>query len=97
MATSLEELEKRLTQVEQELADWRRFAAIDPVTRGAGLWKQAEIAQRLMHAGWSRTLEQMQLSGEPVGAEVVQQMMTNNGIQPEQNEFSRSLIEMREE
>ena len=40
---------------------------------------------------------EMGIQGEPVGAEKVQEMIAACGVKPEDNVFSRGIIEMREE
>lgn len=42
-------------------------------------------------------MREMGVSGEPVGAEKLQEMMIAEGVNPEDNQFSRGIIEMREE
>jgi hypothetical protein len=101
MAATLEELEKRLAQVEQEVARLRQLvvsppAEETPAERGARLWREADVCQVQMAAGWLRAMEQMGVRGEPIGAEKVQEIIAAGGIKPEDNEFSRGIIEMRE-
>lgn len=102
MATTLDELERRLAKVEQEVARWRHLmehAPIEetPAARGARLLREAALHQAQMAADWARVMKEMGLSGEPLGAEKVQEMIAACGIKPEDNEFSRGIIEMREE
>lgn len=100
MAATLEDLEKRLTAVEQELALWRLANSANaetPAERGARLWEQSRLGQAQWAAGMAKVMEELGISGEPIGAEKVQEMMAACGIKPEDNEFSRGIIEMREE
>jgi len=97
MAATLEELEKRLIMIEQELACWRQLIGTSPAERGAWLLRAAGQQQAQITAGWAAALEQMGVCGQPIGAEKVQEMMTAGGVRPEDNEFSRGIIEMREE
>jgi hypothetical protein len=39
----------------------------------------------------------MGITGEPIGAELVQEMMRACGMQPDDNAFSQGIIAMREE
>jgi hypothetical protein len=39
----------------------------------------------------------MGVAGEPIAAERLQELIAAQGVQPEANEFSRALVEMREE
>jgi hypothetical protein len=102
MAVTLSELERRLTQVELEIARLRQLMEKVPheeipVERGARLLREAKLYQAEIAAGWAKAMEQMGIKGEPIGAEKVQAMIAACGIKPEDNEFSRSIIEMREE
>jgi len=102
MAVTLSEPEKRLTQVEQEIARLRQLVEKvpheeTPAERGARLLREAKLHQAEIAAGWAKAMEQMGIKGEPIGAEKVQEMIAAGGIKPEDNEFSRSIIEMREE
>ena len=125
MAMTLSELEKRLTQVEQEIVHLRqlveqvakllpgvkpfsqevhsiqqannRLDSETPAERGARLLREASLYQAEIATGWAKAMEQMGIKGEPIGAEKVQEMIAACGIKPEDNEFSRGIIEMREE
>jgi hypothetical protein len=44
-----------------------------------------------------KTFKEMGIDKEPIGAEKVQEMMLACGVRPEDNLFSRGIIEMREE
>ena len=102
MATTLEELERRLAALEQEVADLKQQQAVargleTPAERGARALRNAKLAQPAMAAAWAAALKEMGIEGEPIGAEKVQQMIAACGFKPEDNEFSRGIIEMREE
>jgi hypothetical protein len=45
----------------------------------------------------TKSFEQMNIRGEPIGAESVQAMIAACGARPEDKAFSRGIIEMREE
>ena len=97
MAATLEELEKRLTIIEEELALRRQPTVETPAQRGARLLRTAKPEQARMSATMAKVLADLGISGEPIGAEKLQQMMLADGINPEENQFSRGIIEMREE
>lgn len=102
MATTLEELEKRLAAVEQELARLKRqvplvVVAETPAERGARLLRGDPPAPGQAAAAWAVAMKEMGIQGEPISAEKLQQMIADYGIKPEDNEFSRGIIEMREE
>ena len=44
-----------------------------------------------------KAVEKMEITGEPIGAEKVQEMLAAEGVKPEENSFSRGIIKMREE
>jgi cell division septum initiation protein DivIVA len=102
MAVTVEALEKRLVALEQEVTGLRRqvedlATQAASAQRGADLLREARRGQAEVAAGWAKALEQMGISGEPVGHEKLMQMMLECGINPEDNEFSREIIAMREE
>jgi anti-sigma factor RsiW len=101
MAATVKELEKRLAQLEHEVARLRELVEppVDetPAQRGARLLRQAKASQPAISAAIAKAFEEMGITGEPIGAEKVQEMMLAEGIRPEDNEFSRGIIEMREE
>jgi hypothetical protein len=45
----------------------------------------------------TKSSEGMNIRGEPIGAESVQAMIAASGVRPEDNAFSRGIVEMREE
>jgi hypothetical protein len=99
MAT-LEELEQRLAAVEGELALLGRFVfgppdGETPAERCQWLLRQARLVQPSLAEGWTRALREMGVEGEPVGVEKLRQMFLDSGIDPEANEFSRRIQEMR--
>lgn len=97
MAVTLEELDQRLTIIEEELALRRALTVETPAQRGARLLRRAKLEQPRMSATMAKVLADLGISGEPVGAEKLQEMMLADGVNPEENEFSRGIIEMREE
>ena len=48
-------------------------------------------------AGWKKFMKQLGIKGKPIGAKKLQERMLQEGFDPESNEFSRGIIEMREE
>jgi hypothetical protein len=96
MATTLEEMEKRLARLEEEVAFLRQSilrpqVEETPAERGARLIREAALSQPQTAAAWAKAMEQMGISGEPVGAERLQEMMTASGIKPEDNILSREI------
>ena len=102
MATTLEELEKRMDAMEQELVRLRQSASgppLDetPAQRGARLLEQGRRNKPQLRAQMAKVLEEMGIKGEPVPPEKLREMMMRDGVRPEDNLFSRGIIEMREE
>jgi hypothetical protein len=48
-------------------------------------------------AGSERFLKQLGITGKPIGAKALREKLLKEGFDPESNEFSRGIIEMREE
>jgi len=72
-------------------------ASETPAERGARMLREARENHQAMVAGWERAMKEMGITGEPVGAEKLQEMMLECGIDPNDNEFSRGIIAMRGE
>lgn len=75
----------------------RRLVEETAAERGARLLREASLAQAQMAAGWARFMQMLGIQEEPIGAEKLQEMMRARGMNPDDNEFSRGIIEMREE
>jgi len=102
MATTVAELEKRVGALEREVSRLRQLVDTPPTEEtpaeaGARMLREAEESQADFAAGWARAMEEMGIRGEPIGAEALQARMIASGIKPEDNAFSRGIIEMREE
>ena len=102
MALTLEDMEKRLEKLEEEVARLRQVLSLfevveTPADRGARLIRMAALSQPQVAAAWAKAMEAMGISGEPVGAEKLQEMMAACGIKPEDNALSAEIITMREE
>jgi hypothetical protein len=102
MATSLEALEQRLAAVERELARLRDLVegpavAATPLERGVRLMRKSRRSQAQASATWKKVMEEMGIKGEPIPAEKLHEMMAAAGLHPDGTEFSRGIIEMREE
>jgi hypothetical protein len=102
MAITLEEMEKRLTKLEEEVAQLkqgmeRRQVEETAAERGARLLREAKASQPALSAAVAKAFAEMGIVGEPVGVEKLREMMAACGIKPEDNEFSREIIAMREE
>lgn len=65
--------------------------------RGARAWERASQNQDRISAAAAAAFAEMGITAKPIGAEKLQQMMLDAGVKRENNEFSRGIIEMREE
>src|SRR5437879_6912811 len=53
--------------------------------------------QPILAAGFRKFLKQLGIKGKPIGAKKLREQMLKRGFDPESNEFSKGIIEMREE
>lgn len=102
MATTIEELERRVAALEQELAamrqrEERRVVEETSAQRGARLLREAKASQAAISALTAKVFAEMGITGEPVPPEQLRQMMIEGGVNPEDNAASREIITMREE
>jgi hypothetical protein len=102
MAVTLEELEKRVTRLEQELDRLQQLQEEPPpqetpAERGARLLARARRDKPRLKRAMARALEEMGIQGEPVSPEKLREMMMEGGVRPEDNLFSTGIREMREE
>lgn len=70
---------------------------LEAAERGARMRQNAKLNQERLAAAWSAAMREMGIHGEPIGAENLQKLMIAQGVNPEDNQFSRGIIEMREE
>jgi hypothetical protein len=102
MPVTLEDLEKRLAALEQEVTRLRALLEPHPeeetpAERGARLIREARASQPAIDAATAKVFAEMGITGEPGGHERLMQMMLESGVNPEDNAFSREIIAMREE
>jgi hypothetical protein len=48
-------------------------------------------------AGWDKFMKQLGIKGKPIGIKKLHEMAIKEGLDPNDNQFSRGIIEMREE
>ncbi len=97
MAMTIEMIQERLEKLESEVALLGEQlnqlltpqASLSPTIRFVDKEKLRPIVDKVFEA--------MGIHGEPIGAEKVQEMIAACGVKPEDNLFSRGIIEMREE
>jgi hypothetical protein len=102
MTSTVELLEKRVTVLEQEVASLQqqlasKSAPETPAERGARLMCEARANQPAISAAIAQAFAEMGITGEPIGAENLQKLFPASGFKPDDNAFSRGIIEMREE
>ncbi|HZT80877.1 MAG TPA: hypothetical protein VFA26_11665 [Gemmataceae bacterium] len=100
MATTLEELEKRVIALEQEVAKLRGQA--EPPRKPlagdyAPMLRKAREQQAAISAAVAEAYAKMGITTAPVGPEKLREMMLADGVDPNDNAFSREIIAMREE
>jgi hypothetical protein len=64
---------------------------------GEQLIREARDGQVEFVAGWSKFMEELGIHGKPMGAKKLRAMLLQVDINPDDNEFSRGIIAMREE
>jgi uncharacterized protein YpmB len=80
------------TQAEIEAqAEAEDVALAEEILRVSGK-EQADFV-----AGWDKFMKQLGITCKPIGAKKLREMAIKEGLDPEDNQFSRGIIEMREE
>lgn len=105
MATTLEDLEKRVGLLENRVKILQQRLdeiAPDPPmpahVRDTPLLRKAYLQQAAVTEATGRAFKKMGIDDvQPVGAEKLQEMMIAAGIKPEENIASREIMRMREE
>src|SRR5262245_30459912 len=99
MAT-LEELERRVAALEQEVAALRGKAEPPKPARfgdNIPLIREARAQQAAISAAVAEAFAKMGITGPPVGHEKLMEMLLADGVDPNDNAASREIIAMREE
>jgi hypothetical protein len=100
MATTLEELEKRVAALEQDVAALRCKDEPQRPTRlgdNIPMIREARAQQAAISAAVAEAYAKMGITGPPVGPEKLKEMMLACGVDPNDNSASREIIAMREE
>jgi hypothetical protein len=84
---------KRPTKQTEPMSDAKR----EDLELAQEILRQGRKDQPILAAGFKKLLKQLGIKGKPIGAEKLQERMLAEGFDPESNEFSRGIIEMREE
>lgn len=101
-STTLEELERRVSSLEKDMGYFKRLESADaieetPAMRGRRILDSAKRNRAKNQKLWKRAFEGLGVRRTPVGIEKLHQMMKEAGLDPNDNQFSRGIIEMRDE
>ncbi len=103
MSETLESVERRLVAVERELADMREHLRLlmpgeeAPAGGDIRMLRVARAKQAALAVTAQEVFASLGISTEPVEAEAAQRRMLTEGVRPEDNAFSRGILEMRDE
>jgi regulator of replication initiation timing len=102
IATTLDELEQRLVELEREFTRLpQRVGSMveqeSPVTRGARLLGEARASQQAISKAAAEAFGEMALKNRPIGIENLREMLSAPGVQGADNAFSREILMMRDE
>jgi len=78
--------QQRLTEAERE-----------DLALAEELLRVSRKEQAAFLVGWDRFLKQLGIRGKPISAKKLREMALKEGLNPDDNQFSRGIIEMREE
>ena len=91
-----ERIEQELAEVRQELEKLCPTKSLTPEERAAARLERVRSKNEKLTPLIDKVFEKMGITGEPIGAEKLQEMLAAEGVKPEENSFSRGIIEMRE-
>jgi hypothetical protein len=88
-----------LPAAEESAAQGRSGAERDALARlGAELLRRAEESQPALETAWEELMASWGIHGEPLGIQHLREMIRQeSGGKPDDNEFSRELVALREE
>jgi hypothetical protein len=72
-------------------------AEADDIALAEELLREAREQQAEFAAGFRKFLKELGIRGKPIGAKKLRERMLQAGFDPESKQFSRGIIEMREE
>jgi hypothetical protein len=104
MAVTIEILKEKIARIQQELADVSAGldeitkAAAPPAARSHPRANRPCVDKEPLRQTFTAMFKRMGIEHvQPIGTEKLQELMRQDGIKPEDNIFSRGIIEMREE
>ena len=92
-----ERIEQELAEVRQELEKLRPTKSLTSEERTAARLERVRLKNEKLTPLIDKAFEKMGITGEPIGAEKLQEMLAAEGVKPEENSFSQGIIKMREE
>ncbi|RKU08727.1 hypothetical protein C6502_14230 [Candidatus Poribacteria bacterium] len=92
-----ERIERELAEVRQALEELRPTKPLTPEERAAARLEHVKLKNEKLAPLIDEAFKKMGITGEPIGAEKLQEMLAAEGVKPEENSFSRGIIKMREE
>ena len=92
-----ERIEQELAEVKQALEELRPTKSRTPEERAAARLERVRLKNEKLTPLIDKAFKKMGITGEPIGAEKVQEMFAAEGVKPEESSFSRGIIKMREE
>jgi bacterioferritin (cytochrome b1) len=97
--TTEQKLEQRVAALEHQLAQLKAGSAQKPMSesRGLRLIRQAEESHADLLAASQKLMQTIGIQGQAIGAKKLRKMLLAQGINPDENAFSREIIAMREE
>ncbi len=104
MSLSVVQIEANLMRLEAEVAEALRQVReikpakeLTPEERRAARLARVRAENERLRPLMDKAFKALGATGTPIGAEKVQEMVAACGVNPEDNLFSRGIIEMREE
>jgi hypothetical protein len=104
---SIEEIEGKLAELHRaaeqlpDMVEARQASPLPEPGRENAVPARSRVVQLVdkatLRSVVTKSFEEMNIRGEPIGAENVQAMIAASGVRPEDNAFSRGIVEMREE
>ena len=92
-----ERIEQELAEVKQALKKLRPTKSLTPEERAAARLERVRSKNEKLTPLIDKVFGKVGITGEPIGAKKVQEMLAAEGVKPEENSFSRGIIKMREE
>ena len=92
-------IQKELTEVYKAIEQLENNRLVDQKPQQSGWPASIQFADKeLLRQAFHDLIKQMGIEHvKPIGAVTLQEMMLKEGVKPEDNLFSRGIIEMREE